>query len=237
VISPTERTVDLNADLGEGFPWDDALLGCVSSASICCGAHAGDAGLVLQTLRTARARGVVVGAHPGYVDRPSFGRREMRMPSSEVAALIVTQLEGIEPLAELAGVRLRFLKPHGALYNQAQREEEVARGVVEAAAARQLALLGQPGSVVEELARLRGVRFVREGFADRRYLSDGRLVPRGQPGAILHDPAEIEAQVINLVDQGIDTLCLHGDDPGAVALAERLVALFQRQGITCRSFA
>jgi 5-oxoprolinase (ATP-hydrolysing) subunit A len=231
-----ERTVDLNSDLGEGCPWDEPLLARVTSASISCGAHAGDRESILRTLRAAKARGVVVGAHPGYADREGFGRREQKMTAQEVERLVREQLDSFTLLAKEAGATVRYVKPHGALYNQAQREEAIAQGVVAAIAPRGLPILGQPKSCIEAIATHAGVRFIAEGFADRRYRADGRLVPRTEPNAILDDPREIEEQVIRLVDEGLATLCIHGDDPRAVALADRVLAILKKAAIATRSF-
>jgi UPF0271 protein len=231
------RSIDLNADLGEGFPDDPALLARVSSASVSCGAHAGDPGTIRATLREARRRGVQVGAHPGYPDREGFGRRERSMTAAEVERLILAQFADLAAMAEEEGVTLGFVKPHGALYNQAQRQPEIAEGVVAALRGLALPVLGQPGSVLEARARAGPVRFIPEGFPDRRYGPDGRLVARGEPDAILRDPAEVEAQVVRLVGQGvIQTLCIHGDDPRAVENADTIRAALGRHGIETRRF-
>ncbi len=235
------RTIDLNADLGEGYPWDLALLGRVTSAGVCCGAHAGDRSTSLRTLRWAEGLGVVVGAHPGYPDRENFGRDERWIDDpAHLAALgdeVHRQVAELRRLAEEAGATLRFVKAHGALYNRAQVSGEVAVPLVTAVADRGLPILGQPGGLVEKLARTMGVPFIAEGFADRRYLPDGRLVPRTEPDAILRDPAEIRAQVLALVDRGIRTLCIHGDDPGSVELADLVLATLNDAGIEPRGFA
>jgi UPF0271 protein len=231
------RAIDLNADLGEGFPNDAALLARVTSASIACGAHAGDPATIARTLTEARDRGVVVGAHPGYADRAGFGRREQNLPSGEVTRLIVDQVAYLGTLAAGLGMAIRFVKPHGALYNQAQREVDVASGVVAALVQLKFPLLGQPDSVLEACALAAGVTYISEGFPDRRYRADGRLVPRSQADAVLHEADEIEAQVVRLVEQGLMTLCIHGDDPRAVANAETFRAILDRQRIEVRSFA
>jgi UPF0271 protein len=232
----SQRTIDLNADLGEGCPSDAALLARVSSASIACGAHAGDRSTMAATLAEAQRRGVIVGAHPGYADRAAFGRRELRLPPLEVERLIVEQVEVLRSVGSSLGVTIGFVKPHGALYNQAQKEDEVAAAVIAALARLQCPLLGQPGSLLEVRARKAGVRYVTEGFPDRRYRADGRLVPRSDPDAIVHDPAEMEAQVARLVAEGVMTLCIHGDDPRSVANADRVRGILERQGIILRSF-
>ena len=211
--------VDLNADLGEGCPWDQELLKRVTSASICCGAHAGTPEGICATLRAAWQEKVQVGAHPGYPDRDHFGRREQAINRQTAHDLVITQVNTLKGWARPLGVEIRFLKPHGALYNQAQVDAEIAAGVVGAAHALNLPILGMPGSCVAEEARKQDVPFIAEGFADRRYTPEGRLVPRTQPGAVLEDPQQIASQVEHLLTRGIDTLCIHGDSPGAVHLA------------------
>ena len=231
------RAIDLNADLGEGCPWDDALLDRVSSASISCGAHAGTPDGIARTLQSATARKVVVGAHPGYADRVGFGRVEQDLTDEAIATLMAGQLADLARWAQAAGTIVRFVKPHGALYNQAQRDERIARALVRALAGRDLPILGLPGDAVERAARAAGVRFVAEGFADRAYRPDGRLVPRTEPGAILHEPAAIRAQVVALVDRGIATLCIHGDDPRSVGMADLVLATLREAGVRVRGFA
>jgi UPF0271 protein len=179
---------------------------------------------------------VIVGAHPGYADRAEFGRREQSLSASEIEQLIVDQVKYLSDIAVLLGLNIAFIKPHGALYNQAQRQDEVADGVVAALSRLWLPLLGQPGTILETRARDKGVRYITEGFPDRRYRNDGRLVPRSEPDAILHDPGEIGAQAVRLVERGVMTLCIHGDDPGALANAETICAILQREGIALASF-
>lgn len=259
-------TVDLNADLGEGFPHDQELLDLVTSASVACGAHAGDRETMLRTMSEAHARGVVVGAHPGFADRASFGRREQPASARDVERLIRSQVgfltgltqeiaestasesyPGQRPTRHQAGperrpaarqaVIVRYVKPHGALYNQAQRDAEVAAGVIAAMIRLSVSVLGQPGSVLETFARDAGVRFITEGFPDRRYRSDGRLASRSEPGAILTDRFEIETQVLRLVELGVESLCIHGDDPRAVQNAVTVRSVLESQGIVIQSFA
>jgi 5-oxoprolinase (ATP-hydrolysing) subunit A len=232
------RSIDLNADLGEGFPNDEALLDLVTSASICCNGHAGSPEIIRRTLNQAAVRGVVVGAHPGYRDREGFGRREQEMTWKQIRALIHYQLEVIDKMAAAAGVSVRFLKPHGALYNQAQRQPEIALGVITSVWTKfPRPLIGQPGTLLERMAVSRSIPYVPEGFPDRRYRDDGSLVPRSEPDAILHDPTEIEAQVLRLVNERrVATLCIHGDDPRAVANAERVRRVLSEHAISIRSF-
>jgi UPF0271 protein len=235
-VKSPQRSIDLNADLGEGCPHDAALLDRVTSASVSCGAHAGDTETILETLHAARQRPVTIGAHPGYPDPGTFGRRELWLSAAEVERLILEQVATLARLAAEAGLSLCYVKPHGALYNQAQREDEAAAGVVAALLRLGLPLLGQPGTLLETHARDHGVRYITEGFPDRRYRDDGRLAPRTEPDALLHDPNDIEAQVVRLVDQGVMTLCIHGDEPGAVANADTVRGVLERQGIALESF-
>ena len=231
------QSIDLNADLGEGFANDRALLELVTSASICCGAHAGSPLVIRETLREAAARGVLIGAHPGYADREGFGRRDQELSTLDAIDLITSQIGVLVNLAAEVGASVRYLKPHGALYNQAQREPQVARAVVATAKKQDWPLLGQPGSVLEAEALDQGVFYVAEGFPERRYRSDGSLVPRSEPGASLHEPDEIEEQVIQLVSEGrFATLCIHGDEPGAVAIAALVRRVLTTRGISVSSF-
>ncbi len=228
---PLARTLDLNADLGEGFPWDHELLLRISSACVSCGAHAGDETTIRTTLRSAREQGVAVGAHPGYPDRAGFGRLERSISASDASQLVLDQVGFLAQIAATEGVEISFLKPHGALYNQAQRDPEIARGVVSAARDLHLPILGLPARAVAAEAARQGVPFISEGFADRRYNPDGRLVSRTLPDAILTEPSEVAAQALRLLDLGIQTLCLHGDDPHCVPLADLLLATLHRAGV------
>lgn len=236
MVPDLPRIIDLNADLGEGFPDDDALLDRISSACISCGGHAGNREVCLETMDIARRKGVVIGAHPGYPDRAGFGRRERVASAREVTQVIKDQLLQFESWAAEAGAIVRFVKPHGALYNQAQRDPDIAIGVVMAVIDRALPLLGLPGSILEREVLRAGLTFIPEGFADRRYRADGTLVPRSEPGAVIDDPSESERQAIALINRGLRTLCLHGDDPNAVARADRLRAALEREGVVVRSF-
>jgi UPF0271 protein len=231
------RSIDLNADLGEGFANDAALLELVTSANICCGAHTGDPVAIRETVRNATARGVCIGAHPGYADREGFGRREQKLAAIEMEDLLSSQINELKRLAAEVGARVSYLKPHGALYNQAQREPDVGGAVVRASRTFGLPLLGQPGSLLELLARDCGVVYIAEGFPDRRYREDGSLVPRSDANAMLRANLEIEAQVIRLVREGrVATLCIHGDEAGAVDNAVMVREVLQRIGIAVQSF-
>lgn len=229
--------IDLNADLGEGAGFDADLMALVTSANVCCGAHAGSPAVSGATLQLARAAGVAVGAHPGYPDREHFGRRELELSEYELWAECAFQTGGLVGLgaAERAGVR--YVKPHGALYNRACRDRSVARAVVAAAALYKLPIVGLPGSALA--AEAEGVvPFVAEGFADRRYRPDGSLVPRTEPDAFVHEPGAAVTQVEWLVrEKGVRTICVHGDNPDAVAFAKAVRAALLARGFTLKAFA
>ncbi|MFQ3665146.1 MAG: 5-oxoprolinase subunit PxpA [Sphingomonadaceae bacterium] len=251
------RAIDLNADLGEGYgPWrmgdDAAMLAIVSSASIACGGHAGDPETMFETLRLARAKGVVAGAHPGYPDREGFGRRRLPHAPAEITRFLVAQVGALMGSAALAGTSVRFVKPHGALGNIAAAEREVADAVVAAVRALGggLSILAIAASVLARRAEEAGVTVFHEVFADRGYTRDGQLVPRALPGALLHDPAAVSARMLAFLETGrmptadgstialpAHSVCLHGDTPGAVALARRLRADLEAAGVAIRPFA
>jgi UPF0271 protein len=231
------RVIDLNADLAEGFPNDEALLDLVTSASICCGAHAGGPDVIRGTLRAALARGVITGAHPGYADRAGFGRIEQQITQALLRDLLIGQITSLSRIALELSVPIRFLKPHGALYNQAQRQEQIARAVLGVARELGLPVVGQPATLLEGLARAQGVPYVSEGFPERGYRADGSLIPRSEPGAIFQDQREIQDQALRLVTGGgVATLCIHGDDPHAVAKASAVRSALELNGIKIRSF-
>ena len=253
----TARLIDLNADLGEytgtaGVAGDDALLDIVSSASIACGAHAGDAEVMQRTVEAAAARGVSIGAHPSYPDREGFGRREMEMSPRELSAEIVSQVDALAASCAKAGTRLRYVKPHGALYNVAAREAAIARIVAEAVRRvdRTLVLLGLAGSsLVREAARA-GLGVANEAFADRAYLPDGTLLSRDRAGAVLHDPVQVAARALIIArDSNVtsidgvrlkvnaDSLCIHGDNPEALALVAATRLTLENAGFTIAPFA
>jgi UPF0271 protein len=229
--------VDLNSDLGEGCGHDEELMGLISTANISCGFHAGDVETARAALEAAGRRGVRAGAHPGFADRDHFGRRELEMTEGQVVALILYQVGALTGLARFAGQTLSHLKPHGALYNMACREERYARPVVQAAEILGLPLLALPGSRLDKLSQGR-VRFVAEGFADRRYRSDGSLVPRDQPDAFVKDPEEAVQQADWLIrERGVQSLCVHGDNPQALLFVRELREALVRGGLMVRAFA
>lgn len=241
-------SVDLNADLGEGFGvWtlgdDKAMLDIVTSANVACGFHAGDPAGLLRVCRAAAGRGVRIGAQVSYRDLAGFGRRFIDVDPAELTAEVIYQIGALSALATAAGTTVSYVKPHGALYNTIVAHEAQARAVAAAVRAVNPALpvLGLAGSVFFEQARSHGLRTVAEGFADRTYRPDGQLVSRREPGAVLHDPAEIAERVLTMITAGrvtaadgtdiaisAESVCVHGDSPGAVRIAsavrDRLVA-------------
>jgi UPF0271 protein len=238
--------VDLNADLGEGAGHDEELLHLVSSASIACGFHAGDPVSILESIRTARAHGVAVGAHPSFADRENFGRKEITIPPDEVFAIVSYQLGAFAALSRIAGAKVNHVKAHGALYNMAVRDEKLAQAIANAVSAIDSSLLFlAPGkSLFERAARAAKLQVVREVFADRNYLADGSLVPRTRPDALLHDPEQAAERVIRMLREGIvrsvegsdvevqaETICVHGDNPAAVAFVRALRSRLEEGGV------
>lgn len=229
--------LDLNSDLGEDCGLDAELMPLITSANICCGFHAGDSASAHAALRLAAQHGVQIGAHPGYADREHFGRRELTLSQDAIFELCVYQVGALMGLAQAVGVPVRYLKPHGGLYNQACRDDAVALPIVQAAELLRLPVMALPGSRLEALCQGR-VGFIAEGFADRRYLPDGTLVPRSRTDAFVHDIDEAVAQADWLLrERGIRTLCVHGDNPQALAFIRGLRDAFTKRGITLKAFA
>jgi UPF0271 protein len=243
--------VDLNGDVGEarvdGPPGADlTLIPHITSANIACGFHAGNPGVMRATVRKALEHGVAVGAHPSFPDPDGFGRRELQFAPRDVEDFVSFQIGTIAAIAAVEGVRLQHVKPHGALFNMAAHDEGLAESVARAAATidRGLILLGPPGSALIDAGRRQGLRTAREGFADRAYQTDGTLVPRSSPGAVIHDGDAVVRRAVRMVrDQVVetidgrlvplvvDTLCVHGDTPGASELAARVRAGLEAEGI------
>jgi UPF0271 protein len=231
--------IDLNSDLGEGFGiWrlgdDDALLDVVTSANVACGFHAGDPDILRRVCARAAERGVAIGAQVSYRDLAGFGRRSIDVPAQSLTNDVIYQLGALDGFARIAGSRVRYVKPHGALYNRIVADEEQAAAVVAAVLAYDAALpvMGLPGSAWLRLASEAGLTTVGEAFADRGYTASGTLVPRSAPGAVLTDPGQVAARVVRLVTSRTVTavdgsevpvearsVCVHGDSPGAVAMA------------------
>ncbi|CAG7572253.1 UPF0271 protein [Barrientosiimonas humi] len=250
-------TVDLNADLGESYGrWqlgdDEALLRVVTSANVACGFHAGDPATLVRTCALAAEQGVSVGAQVGYHDLAGFGRRFVDVSPDDLYADVVYQIGALDAVARSQGTRVRYVKPHGALYNTVVHHQGQAAAVVRAVSELDptLPLLGLPGSVLLDLAEDAGIPTVREAFADRAYTDDGTLAPRSEPGAVLHDADEIADRARRMVVEGVvettsgdtvavdaDSVCLHGDSPDAVAAATAVRAVLADAGVTIRPFA
>ncbi len=255
--APVSSTVDLNADLGEGFGvWrlgdDEALLEVVTSANVACGFHAGDPSTMRRVCGAAVRGGVAVGAQVAYRDLAGFGRRFIDVAPAELADDVLYQLAALDGIARATGGRVSYVKPHGALYNATVAHEAQARAVVEAVLAHDpsLPILGLPGSALLRAAEAAGLRPVAEGFADRGYTPDGRLVPRSEPGALVHDPAEVAARAVRMAREGtvvavdgstvrtdVASICVHGDTPGAVELARAVRTALGEAGLTLAPFA
>lgn len=232
------RQMDLNADLGEGGGEDAALLGLVSSANIACGGHAGDDETMRRTIDLALASGVAIGAHPGYEDREHFGRRAMAFPLDRVTDLVARQVEKLTTLAGAAGAALHHVKPHGALYNQADRDALFAAAVVAGITkvSTQVMLYALPDSRLAEAGQAAGLTICQEGFADRRYLENGSLMPRNEPGAVITNVDEAVARALELAkSEKVETLCVHGDGPTAVAILRKLRKALEAGGLTIHS--
>jgi UPF0271 protein len=229
--------IDLNCDLGEGSPHDAELMPLITSANIACGFHAGDPAIAHATLDLAARYSVRAGAHPGFPDREGFGRRELRRTQQQIYDDVVYQIGALSGLARAAGLAVAYIKAHGALYNMACADDGHAEPVVAAAALFGLPLVGLPHSRLE--ARSKGrCPFVPEGFADRRYRPDGTLVPRGQADAFVNDLEEAVRQVRWLIqERGVRTICVHGDNPQALAFVKKLRESLERQGLVLRPFA
>jgi UPF0271 protein len=237
-------TLDLNADVGESFGrWqlgdDEALLPHLTSANVACGFHAGDPLTLRRTCESAVHHGVAIGAQVGYRDLAGFGRRFIDVPPDELAADVLYQLGALDGIARAAGGGVAYLKPHGALYHAVARHEGQARAVVEAVVAYGgLPVLGLSGTLFLTIAAEAELPTVSEGFADRAYLPDGSLVPRGEPGAVLTEPAAAAEQAVRLADAGqVRSLCVHGDSPGAPAIAAAVRAALDDAGVTVAAFA
>jgi UPF0271 protein len=238
------RPVDLNADVGEGYGrWslgdDDALMPIITSANIACGFHAGDPSILRRTCGSAVDHSVAIGAQVSYPDLAGFGRRFIEIDPGELTDAVLYQIGALEIMARVAGGRVTYVKPHGALYNAIVRHAAQADAVADALVAHggELMLLGLPGSAIQTAATERGLRFVAEGFADRGYRPDGTLVPRTEPGALLTDPPVVAAQVASLVERDVRSICVHSDTPGAATVATVVRAELRRLGAGPAAFA
>lgn len=250
-------TIDLNADMGEGFGHsrlseDEALLDLVSSANIACGFHAGDATTMRDTVKAAASRGVAIGAHPSYPDIPGFGRRELGLSPKEIRFHVASQLRAIGDVCGAEIAKLSYVKPHGALYNRAAKDSTAADAIVQAICEvdPSLVVLGLAGSEMARAAERGGLGFAAEAFADRAYKPDGSLVPRNEPGAVIHDVQTAVDRAITLVKSGTITaddgttlgivaqsLCVHGDNPEAVPMLRELRARLENSGVRIAPFS
>jgi UPF0271 protein len=246
--------IDLNSDLGEGYgPWamgdDLAMLDIVSSANVACGGHASDPETMFRTLKSAAARGVVVGAHPGYADPLGFGRRVIPMAPAEIGRMVAAQVGALRGIAALAGAKVAYLKPHGALGNLAAADMAVAEEIARVAGVLALPVLAISGTALERACRATGVTVVSEVFADRAYQPDGQLVPRSQSGAVLHDATAAADRLIAFLRTGempclaggtvrlaAQSICVHSDTPGAVAMARDIRARLAAEGVAVGPF-
>ena len=251
------RAIDINSDLGESFgAWsmgdDEAMLDIVTSANVACGFHAGDPAGILRTLKAAAAKNVTIGAHVSYPDKVGFGRRNMDVASDELTADVIYQIGSLQGLAKAAGTSVRYVKPHGALYNTIAHDRRQALAVIAAIRAIDptLILVALAGSELIEWARDEGLQCVAEAFADRAYTPQGTLVSRREPGAVLHDPKLVAERMLRLVQDGTveaidgsqtriqaDSICVHGDSPAAVEMARELRRVLEQANLSLLPFA
>ena len=244
--------IDINCDMGESFgAWmmgaDDRVMAHITSANIACGAHAGDPSVMRRTVRLAAAAGVAVGAHPGFADLQGFGRREMQIDPAEVEDSLIAQVGALTAIARAEGVALQHVKAHGALYNMAARDRRLADAIARAIVGcdRSLIMFCLPGSALIDAGHAAGLRVAAEGFADRAYQPDGTLTPRSRPGAVIHDAEAVVARAVRMareqvvltpdaieVPMRVDTICVHGDTPGADVLAMRIRTALAGAGAT-----
>ncbi len=247
--------IDINCDMGESFgAWtmgaDAEVMPNITSANVACGAHAGDPTVMRRTIRSAKTHRVAIGAHPGFADLQGFGRRELKADPMEVEDSLIAQIGALAAIARAEGVAVRHVKAHGALYNMAARDRTLADAIARAIKAfdSELIMFGLPNSPMIAAGRAAGLTVAAEGFADRAYEPDGSLTPRSRPGAVVHDPALVVERAIRMVRDAvvltgagaaipmkIDTICVHGDTPGAPELTRRIRAGLEAAGIDVRS--
>lgn len=239
---------DLNADVGEGFAEDEELMGVITSANVACGFHAGSRETMRWICAMAAERNVAIGAQVSYRDREGFGRRRVEVGFPELVADLAEQVEALTAEATAVGAKVRYVKPHGALYNRCVDDPVHSAAVIEVCSTSRLPVLGLPGSVLLRLAAETGVAGQREFFADRAYEASGRLVPRGQQGSVISDRTRVARRVRDLVrartvvarsgevvDVGADSICVHGDSPGAAALARTVRDVLEDEGVLVSS--
>jgi UPF0271 protein len=247
--------IDINSDVGESFGaysigHDAGLMRSITSANVAAGFHAGDPSVLRQTIRIAKKHGVAVGAHPGFPDLVGFGRRELTVSPAEAEDFVLYQVAAVAGVAAAEGVSLQHVKPHGALFNMAVHDAQLAAAIARAVAAfdKRLVLFGLPGSEILKAGRAAGLRVAAEVFADRAYEPDGTLASRKKPGTVIHDPEAVVARAVRMVTQKnvvaidgsvvaleADTMCVHGDTPGSDDLAARIRAGLEKAGVEVRS--
>jgi UPF0271 protein len=247
--------IDINSDLGESFGaysigQDAGLMHAITSANVAAGFHAGDPSVLRDTIRMARENGVAVGAHPGFPDLVGFGRRELNVTPREAEDMVLYQVAAVAGVAAAEGMKVQHVKPHGALFNMAVRNAELAAAIARAVAAfdRNLILFGLPGSEILNAGRAAGLRVAAEVFADRAYEADGSLASRRKPGSVIHDPDAVVARAVRMVKERTvvatdgsavaleaETICVHGDTPGSDALAARIRAGLEAAGVTVKA--
>lgn len=243
--------MDLNSDLGEGAGFDTDMLAIVTSASVACGFHAGSAESMRSTVREAARLGVAIGAHPGYHDRDGFGRRPLDVSPAQIEAEVIYQIGALQGICAAEGTSVRYVKPHGALYNRCAVDADAARAVVRGVRAMgsALPLLALAGSELARQGERAGLRVFAEAFADRGYAADGTLLPRDSSGAVITDPAEAAERALRIATEGVlvahdgsllriqaDSICVHGDTPGALAIAAAIRECLAREGVSLVSF-
>ncbi len=251
------KQADLNCDMGESFGAytigaDEAVMPSITSANVACGYHGGDPGVMRRTIRLARDAGVEVGAHPGFQDLQGFGRRDMRVSPRDAEDLVLYQIGALAAIARSEGVRLSHVKPHGALYNMAVRDRSLADAIARAVAAFDPSLIffALPNSELARAGEAAGLKVAFEGFADRAYEPDGSLTPRSRVGAVIHDLDAVVQRAVRLIVNGdvitsdgstlamhVDTICVHGDTPGAQTLARAIRTGLERAGVTVMAVA
>lgn len=256
-VVPPQLRIDLNADIGESFGIyktgsDEELLRTITSGNIACGFHAGDPSVMRRTVRMAARAGVSIGAHPSFPDLAGFGRREMNIDPREIADLVLYQVGALSAIARAEGASIRHVKPHGALYNMSVRRTDIAEAIARAVASSggELVLVGLPGSELLSAGARLGLRVAAEAFADRSYEGDGSLTPRHLSDAVLSEPGRAAERAIRMVRDGqvvardgstfpvrVDTICVHGDTPGASKLAAAVRAALEQAGVTVRALA
>ncbi len=248
--------IDLNCDMGESYGQfkvgnDGGIFPYITSCNIACGFHGGDPLHIENTIKSALRHCVQIGAHPSYPDLAGFGRRKMKLEKTELKAILKYQISALKGMAESLGGQLKYMKPHGALYNAAAADETETRIIIEAMQEvdASLMLMGLAGSISEKISKEMSVPFIAEAFADRKYTADGQLMPRGREGAVIHDPALAAAQVLSIVlnkkvesDAGTDipvnaqSICIHGDNPAAVSILQALEGAFEQNNIVKKSW-